>query len=511
MSTSRLLCCATLLLAVCPVMPAAAQSVLEVRVTDPAGAPVSGARVHVSTRDARLTVATDTDAEGLARVDVECDCVLEVRAEGFSPASTVVTGTDQRIDVPLAIAGVAERVVVTATGTAQTAAEATKAIDVVEAAEIRTRGEFAVGDALRTLPGLTVQQLGGPGTFTSIKMRGLREQDTLILLDGEPLRDATAPKGDSTGVIGELYLTNLDRVEVLRGSGSSVHGTHAVAGAVNLITRHGGGPLAGETSVEAGQLGFTRAAGYAGGAAGRLAYSIGAGRTHTSRGVDGDDESDNTSLQGRADLRVGASAQLSVRTYLSDGTVSLNESPSAIGPLPAQGTVRAVPLSTFVPSVNDPDARRESEFGSSSVSFDHRPTARAGYGVSFRHAGTARVFLDGPLGVSAFEPARQNSTVLDGGLTTFVARGDFELATNQTVSARYEREHETYESEAFPAPGPPQWSADLRQTRQTVSLQHQWRGSTWHVASGVRGETFSLDRAQLAPADRSPFAGATFE
>ena len=510
MFTPRPICCAALLLALFTPAAAAAQTVLEVHVTDPAGTAVAGARVQVSTRDARFTATAETGNDGVARLDISCDCVLEVTAGGFSPASAAVASGDRRIDVPLSVAGIAERVVVTATGTAQIAVEASKAIDVVEAAEISARGEFAVADAVRTLPGLTVQQLGGPGTFTSIKMRGLREQDTVILLDGEPLRDATAPKGDSTGVIGELYLTNLDRVEVLRGSGSSVHGSHAVAGAVNLITRQGGGPFSGESSVEAGQLGFTRITGHAGGAAGRIAYSLGAGRTETSRGVDGDDRSENTSIQGRADVRLTSSAQLSARTYLSDGTVSLNESPTAVGRLPASGTVRAVPSSTFVPAENDPDARRESEFGSSSVSFDHRPSPRAGYGVSLRHAGTARVFVDGPLGVSPFEPASQNSTILDGGLTTLVARGDLEMARRQTLSARYELERESYRSEAFPSPGPAQWSADLRQTRQSVSLQHQWRSAIWQVATGVRAETFSLGRAMLAPAERSPFAGAVF-
>src|SRR3989304_3606598 len=78
----------------------------------------------------------------------------------------------------------AAHVACTGAGHLQTASEVSKAVTVVDAGEIAARNEFSVADALRTVPGATVQQLGGPGSFTSVKLRGLREQDTAFLIDG---------------------------------------------------------------------------------------------------------------------------------------------------------------------------------------------------------------------------------------------------------------------------------------------------------------------------------------
>ena len=143
-------------------------------------------------------------------------------------------------------------------GHLQTAAEVSKAVTVIDGDEIAARNEFSVADALRTVPGATVQQLGGPGSFTSIKLRGLREEDTSILIDGVRFRDAASPQGDATAFVGELYIANLDRIEVLRGSGSSLYGSHAIGGAVNLITASGSGRPSADISAEAGGLGFSR-------------------------------------------------------------------------------------------------------------------------------------------------------------------------------------------------------------------------------------------------------------
>ena len=105
----------------------------------------------------------------------------------------------------------------TAQGTAQSVDEVSKAISVIDAREIDERDESAVTDALRTVPGLRIQQLGGPGRLVSIKSRGLRNQDTAVLIDGLRFRDATT--GDATSFLSDFLVTNVDRVEVLRGLG----------------------------------------------------------------------------------------------------------------------------------------------------------------------------------------------------------------------------------------------------------------------------------------------------
>jgi len=317
-------------------LPASAQSPphsLTIHVTDPAGAPVAGARVAAALRDDRLLVVRVSDTTGNARFETVSPgtYVVDVDAPGFATAArTIAVRADTpSITISLNVAAVVEHVVVTGAGHLQTASEVSKAVTVVDAGEIAARNEFSVADALRTVPGATVQQLGGPGSFTSVKLRGLREQDTAFLIDGVRFRDAAAPQGDATAFVGELFIANLDRIEVLRGSGSSLYGSHAIGGAVNLITASGSGRPTAGVSAEAGGLGFSRVTAHtAGGALGdRATFSLGAGHTRTLRGVDGDDDARNTSVQGRGSVRLGASARgdnagLRVERALVDQRVS---------------------------------------------------------------------------------------------------------------------------------------------------------------------------------------------
>ena len=105
---------------------------LIVRVTDPTGRPVAGARLTVSTRDARMERSSSTDDEGTARFDPvpEGDYVLDIEALGFARlARPIVVGPEEAtVVVTLVVAGVTERVVVTAAGHLQTAAEVSKAV-----------------------------------------------------------------------------------------------------------------------------------------------------------------------------------------------------------------------------------------------------------------------------------------------------------------------------------------------------------------------------------------------
>src|SRR5688500_7283030 len=252
--------------------PASAQSrkyTLTIRVTDPAAAPVPNARISVSPRDARLRMTRETDTAGEARFAalLPGTYVLEASAPGFATVARTVAVHSEATDVALSLelAAVTEHVVVTATNQLQTTSEVSKAVTVVDAGEIAARNEFSVADALRTVPGATVQQLGGQGAFTSVKLRGLREQDSSVLIDGVRFRDAAAPQGDATAFVGDLVIANLDRIEVLRGSGSSLYGSHAIGGAVNLITAEGFGRPTADVTAEAGALGFARVAAHTSG------------------------------------------------------------------------------------------------------------------------------------------------------------------------------------------------------------------------------------------------------
>lgn len=488
-------------------------NLLIIRVLDPSGNPVPDAQVIASTRDSRVRSSGTTSHDGTLQLDaLAADYVVEVSAPGFAAVTRIITVNEPgtSVDVRLPIAALTEHVIVTASGDQQAALEVSKAVAVVDRAEIEARQELSVADAVRTVPGATIQQLGGPGAFTSVKLRGLREEDTAVLIDGVRFRDAASPQGDATAFIGELYVTDIARIEVLRGSGSSLYGSHAVGGAINVITRQGGGPPVGNVTAEGGNLGLGRVTAHAGGGAWneRLRYSTGVAHTRTA-GLDADDDAWNTSGQGRADVRVSTSAQATLRAYVSAANSAINESPAAIGPLPSSGFVTAAPFVTFTPSANDPDNKRNSTFASTLIRFQHRPAARFGYTTSLHHLATARTFVDGPDG-TAFEPLGATRSDFDGRVSTFQARADLEWSARHVTTAGYEFERERYVSRSLPVNPSMAWRADITQDSHAVSLQQQVRFETLQLAAGLRTQHFSMHRPTFDPANRAPFASTSF-
>ena len=215
------------------------------RITDPQGAAVVGAPVTLYTRDNATRLRTTTDGKGVYHFERlrAGEYLLQVKASGFafSAAQEVLLseGKAATLDISLSLASRHDEIVVTASGTPQPVDEVSKAVTTIDSQQIDAQDEYAVSEALRNVPGLRVQQLGGPGAFTNIKIRGLRNEDTAILIDGLRFRDATSPEGDASAFIGDLLVTNLDRLEVLRGSGSSLYGTNAIGGVINLVTAEG--------------------------------------------------------------------------------------------------------------------------------------------------------------------------------------------------------------------------------------------------------------------------------
>ena len=151
---------------------------INVRVTDPQGAILPNAAVTLYTRDSRIRINGLTDSSGTCRFErlAPGEYLIEAEATGFGRATTRVVRIERNsnasLDISLPLAGVSEQVVVTAQGTAQPVDEVSKAVSVLDRQEIDERDESAIAESLRTVPGLRVQQLGGPGSFTSIKTRG---------------------------------------------------------------------------------------------------------------------------------------------------------------------------------------------------------------------------------------------------------------------------------------------------------------------------------------------------
>lgn len=120
-----------------------------------------------------------------------------------------------------------------------------RAVSVVTAEEIKERGITSVKDALRALPGVSVN--GSGISFTQVRIRGGEGNHTLILIDG-----VAAAGGDGEYILSGLETANIERIEVLRGPQSVYYGSNASAGVINIITRKGSEGTTAHASLEVG-------------------------------------------------------------------------------------------------------------------------------------------------------------------------------------------------------------------------------------------------------------------
>src|ERR1043166_1956961 len=205
-----------------------------------------------------------------------------------------------------------------ATGSDQPINAVSKTVDTIDAQQMRDRADFTLIDSLRTIPGFRVQQLGGFGKTANIKTRGLRNQDTAVLIDGIRFRDPAAITGDASPFISDFTLTSVDRVEVLRGSGSSLYGTNAIGGVVDFRTAEPRNGAHGQVGAAVGGLGLGRFRGVVSHGANKFGILGGVSRTVYTKGIDSDDDAHNTNVQARIDGRPGSKTNISGRFFFSD-------------------------------------------------------------------------------------------------------------------------------------------------------------------------------------------------
>lgn len=163
--------------------------------------------------------------------------------------------------------------VVTPTRTPTPIARAGSAVTVIGAEEIARANPRDVSDLLRRVPGVTVTQAGGAGATQTVRMRGQDSRHTLVLVDGIRVNDPSTPTGEFD--FASLVLSDVERIEVLRGPQSALYGSDAVGGVINIITRKGQGAPKGALSVEGGSYGTRAGRANVSGSYGRLSYSFG--------------------------------------------------------------------------------------------------------------------------------------------------------------------------------------------------------------------------------------------
>lgn len=163
--------------------------------------------------------------------------------------------------------------VVTATRLATPRGEIASSVTIITAADIQRKQYRSVTQALRSVPGLHVVQSGGPGQQTSVFMRGSNSNHTLVLIDGIEASDPSSPNGAVD--FSNLWLDNIERIEVVRGAQSTLYGSDAIGGVIQITTRRGAGKLHGAAKAEGGSDNTFNQQASAAGASDAMNYSFG--------------------------------------------------------------------------------------------------------------------------------------------------------------------------------------------------------------------------------------------
>ena len=152
-----------------------------------------------------------------------------------------------------------EEIIVTALRLNTTVQQSGSSLSIIDEELIRDRGYNFLADAIVSATGVTLNQNGSFGGQASVRIRGFSSDQTLVLVDGVPVNDTTSPGGGFN--FGALDALDVQRVEVLKGPQSTLWGTDAIGGVVNIVSKPAAEDLSGNISVLGGSFGSQRLSG----------------------------------------------------------------------------------------------------------------------------------------------------------------------------------------------------------------------------------------------------------
>jgi vitamin B12 transporter len=212
--------------------------------------------------------------------------------------------------------------VVSATRSPQRADRIGQSVTVIDAAAIKASQINVVSDLLAQTPGVSFSRNGGVGGSTSLRIRGAETDQTVVVIDGVKLNDPSSTGGGYN--FANLMTGDISRIEILRGAQSTLWGSQAIGGVVNIVTAEPTKPFEGSASVEGGSMktGYVRAG--VGGATDQLVWRLAAAQ-YTTDGVSNyrfgteKDGYRNTGLTGRAKVIFTDTVYLDLRAVYSRG------------------------------------------------------------------------------------------------------------------------------------------------------------------------------------------------
>lgn len=196
----------------------------------------------------------------------------------------------------------ATRIVVSATRTPTSIDQIGSSLSVVTGEEIERYQLRTVSDAINRTPGVSFNQSGGAGQPSSLYIRGSKAEHVKIYIDGIPVNDPTTTARQPD--MAHLNTDQIEQIEVLRGPQSTLYGSDAIGGVINIRTKRGAGNPSSFVDLEAGSFNTIRAAVGTQGGTDLIDYSLSVSRFETDgfSALNGASENDgykNTTIQSR--------------------------------------------------------------------------------------------------------------------------------------------------------------------------------------------------------------------
>lgn len=358
-----------------------------------------------------------------------------------------------------------EPIVVTATRVEIALEQVGKTVTIVTAEQLEAKQATSLVDALQSIPGLLVRQQRGPGGLTLIKIRGLDFEYTQILIDGLPVRDPSDPQGAAGEFMNDVMIENIDRIEVVRGSSSTLYGSDSVGGTINIITKKSDTPFGAFASFEGGSMATYQEAVGIHGIAGMLNFSL-TGKRVDSDGIDDHDTYSNTSLAGRVGLELPMETSLTAQFKYTDAESDLNDSPGIL-----QGVM--------VKDADDVDDSKTKTMFSSGVVIEQNVSERFDYTAKLGYVDVDREFTFGPEGD---EFGFGSETTYAGNTLNAEAQANYSLNEEHLLTLGYEFESEEFEQVLGDKKDTPDATRHAVYLQDSIALLNE----TFNIVPGVR-------------------------
>ncbi|MCK5708242.1 MAG: TonB-dependent receptor [Candidatus Aureabacteria bacterium] len=267
-------------------------------------------------------------------------------------------------------------IVVTATKTEQYQSEIGSSTTVITSEKIESNGKMFVEQLLQNVPGINVTKSGGTGSFSQLYLRGGAPGYAMIMIDGIEVKYLMEHDGGFFD-FAHLTIENIERIEIIRGPQSTLYGSSAMTGVINIITKKGDGKLKFDASFEGGSHNTLKGIFGLNGSTENVNYSFSASRL-SSDGISsasGGSEKDGcriNTILGRLGFKLFEESELNLIFRYTDAETDIDDGSNE----------------------DDPNYVSEKKMFSSKIQFDQTLTEKWEYKMSFSYMDAKRNYND---------------------------------------------------------------------------------------------------------------------